>query len=215
MFHISYRTMQNSESGRKINQAVNTTSRAVGGAISQAKGALSSWWSSITTAPPANSTGAACSGSGIGTAGDASSQQGHSGLSPQIDEGIDGAPQEISVTFQNHKDETELDMAGVSIHISTSLDKEDNLVEAHDSTGNSPHQQPQGIVEIGREAELLDRVSQSDDDEHATVAGNNSQAQSQSQSQSQSFRAGCGGDLALSSSSSSAVDRNSGDVFIV
>lgn len=205
--------MQNSESGRKINQAVNTTSRAVGGAISQAKGALSSWWSSITTAPPANSTGAACSGSGIGTAGDASSQQGHSGLSPQIDEGIDGAPQEISVTFQNHKDETELDMAGVSIHISTSLDKEDNLVEAHDSSGNSPHQQPQGIVEIGREAELLDRVSQSDDDEHATVAGNNSQAQSQSQSQS--FRAGCGGDLALSSSSSSAVDRNSGDVFIV
>lgn len=213
MFHISYRTMQNSESGRKINQAVNTTSRAVGGAISQAKGALSSWWSSITTAPPANSTGAACSGSGIGTAGDASSQQGHSGLSPQIDEGIDGAPQEISVTFQNHKDETELDMGGVSIHISTSLDKEDNLVEAHDSSGNSPHQQPQGIVEIGREAELLDRVSQSDDDEHATVAGNNSQAQSQSQSQS--FRAGCGGDLALSSSSSSAVDRNSGDVFIV
>lgn len=213
MFHISYRTMQNSESGRKINQAVNTTSRAVGGAISQAKGALSSWWSSITTAPPANSTGAACSGSGIGTAGDASSQQGHSGLSPQIDEGIDGAPQEISVTFQNHKDETELDMAGVSIHISTSLDKEDNLVEAHDSSGNSPHQQPQGIVEIGREAELLDRVSQSDDDEHATVAGNNSQAQSQSQSQS--FRAGCGSDLALSSSSSSAVDRNSGDVFIV
>lgn len=199
---ISYRTMQNSESGRKINQAVNTTSRAVGGAISQAKGALSSWWSSITTAP-ANSTGPA--GSGVVTGGEVNN--GHS-LS-HIDEGIDGAaatsqqPQEISVTFQNHKDDAELDIAGVSIHISSQI-KDDNLVEAHDSSGNSPQQQ-QGIVEIGREAELLDRVSP--DDEHATVAN--------SQTQSQSFRAGCGGDLALSSSSSSAVDRNSGDVFIV
>lgn len=41
--------MHNSESGRKINQAVNSTSRVFGGAISQAKGALSTWWSSITT----------------------------------------------------------------------------------------------------------------------------------------------------------------------
>ncbi|KAG4068657.1 hypothetical protein HA402_002348 [Bradysia odoriphaga] len=44
-------TMNNSESGRKINQAVNTTSRAVGGALTQAKGAISSWWSAITTQP--------------------------------------------------------------------------------------------------------------------------------------------------------------------
>ncbi|XP_055389654.1 late secretory pathway protein AVL9 homolog [Condylostylus longicornis] len=42
-------TMNNSESGRKLNQAVNTTSRAVGGALSQAKGAFSNWWSSMTT----------------------------------------------------------------------------------------------------------------------------------------------------------------------
>lgn len=41
--------MSNSESGRKINQAVNTTSRAVGGALTQAKGAISSWWSAIST----------------------------------------------------------------------------------------------------------------------------------------------------------------------
>ncbi|KAJ6637557.1 Late secretory pathway protein AVL9 like [Pseudolycoriella hygida] len=45
-------TMNNSESGRKINQAVNTTSRAVGGALTQAKGAISSWWSAITTQSP-------------------------------------------------------------------------------------------------------------------------------------------------------------------
>lgn len=43
--------MNNSESGRKINQAVNTTSRAVGGALVHAKGAISSWWSAITTQP--------------------------------------------------------------------------------------------------------------------------------------------------------------------
>ncbi|XP_039296936.1 late secretory pathway protein AVL9 homolog [Nilaparvata lugens] len=50
-------TMQNTEGGRKLNQAmvstgraVATTGRAVGGAISQAKGALSSWWSNLTTA---------------------------------------------------------------------------------------------------------------------------------------------------------------------
>lgn len=43
--------MNNSESGRKLNQAVNNTSRAVGGALTQAKGAISSWWSAITTQP--------------------------------------------------------------------------------------------------------------------------------------------------------------------
>jgi len=50
-FFHPIRTMNNSESGRKINQAVNNTSRAVGGALSQAKGAISSWWSAITTQP--------------------------------------------------------------------------------------------------------------------------------------------------------------------
>lgn len=41
--------MQSTEGGRKLNQAVNTTSKAVGGAITNAKGALSNWWSSMTT----------------------------------------------------------------------------------------------------------------------------------------------------------------------
>lgn len=51
-------TMQNTESGRKINQAMTstgkavvTTSKAVGGAFSQAKGALSSWWSNFLVSP--------------------------------------------------------------------------------------------------------------------------------------------------------------------
>lgn len=41
--------MNNSESARKLNQAVNNTGRVVGEALSQAKGAFSSFWSTFTT----------------------------------------------------------------------------------------------------------------------------------------------------------------------
>ncbi|XP_058064165.1 late secretory pathway protein AVL9 homolog [Anopheles bellator] len=44
-------TIQNTEGGRKLNQAVISTSRVVGGALTTAKGAFSSWWTSVT-APP-------------------------------------------------------------------------------------------------------------------------------------------------------------------
>ncbi|KAL1495065.1 hypothetical protein ABEB36_010542 [Hypothenemus hampei] len=51
-------TMQTTEGGRKLGQAmtstgraVATTSRAVGGAISQAKGAFSSWWNNFLISP--------------------------------------------------------------------------------------------------------------------------------------------------------------------
>lgn len=40
--------MNNSESARKLNQAVNNTSKAVGGAILQAKGVFSTFWSTFT-----------------------------------------------------------------------------------------------------------------------------------------------------------------------
>lgn len=43
--------MNNSESARKLNQAVNNTGRAVGEALSQAKGAFSSLWSTFTAQP--------------------------------------------------------------------------------------------------------------------------------------------------------------------
>lgn len=53
---LFFSTMQNTEGGRKLNQAmmstgkaVANTGKAVGGAISQAKGAFSSWWSTLTT----------------------------------------------------------------------------------------------------------------------------------------------------------------------
>ncbi|KAI4461492.1 late secretory pathway protein avl9-related [Holotrichia oblita] len=51
-------TIQNTESGRKLNQAmvttgraVATTSKAVGGAFSQAKGVFSNWWSNLLVSP--------------------------------------------------------------------------------------------------------------------------------------------------------------------
>lgn len=57
--HVFFSTMSSTESGRKMTQAVvNTgravasTSRVVGGALSQAKGALSVWWSTLTTPSP-------------------------------------------------------------------------------------------------------------------------------------------------------------------
>ncbi|XP_017010797.2 late secretory pathway protein AVL9 homolog [Drosophila takahashii] len=162
-------TMQNSESGRKINQAVNTTSRAVGGAISQAKGAFSSWWSSITTAPP-NASAAPATG--------ANGQEGDAG------EGA-AASQEISVTFQNHKDAED-----VSIHLAG----QEEAHESHESH-NASCEQPQGIVEIGREAELLDKADRQPEEEEAKISA---------------IRPGCGGDVATS-----AVERSSGDVFIV
>lgn len=42
-------TMQNTEGGRKVTQAVVSTGKVVGGAINQAKGALTNWWSNLTT----------------------------------------------------------------------------------------------------------------------------------------------------------------------
>ncbi|CAL8113376.1 unnamed protein product [Orchesella dallaii] len=49
-------TMQSSESGRKLKETVASTGKAVGGAISQAKGAFSTWWSSVTTGVPVATT---------------------------------------------------------------------------------------------------------------------------------------------------------------
>jgi hypothetical protein len=50
--------MQNTEGGRRLNQAVTSTGKAmaqtgkaVGGALTTAKGALSSWWNTVTTTP--------------------------------------------------------------------------------------------------------------------------------------------------------------------
>ncbi|XP_017113382.1 late secretory pathway protein AVL9 homolog [Drosophila elegans] len=181
-------TMQNSESGRKINQAVNTTSRAVGGAISQAKGAFSSWWSSITTAP-ANANAAPANGA--------------NGQEVVASEGGAAVPEICSsVTFQNHKDAEDLDMAGVSIHLAG----QEEAHESHESHSASC-EQSQGIVEIGREAELLNKAGQSD---HPDQPDQLEEPKISTVAATQAGRPGCGGNVATS-----AVERSSGDVFIV
>ena len=40
-------TMTNTDGGKKVTAAMASTGRAVGGAVSQAKGVLSSWWGGI------------------------------------------------------------------------------------------------------------------------------------------------------------------------
>lgn len=168
--------MQNSESGRKINQAVNNTSRAVGGAISQARGAFSYWWSSITTTPANSATASTDAGSTL----DSNST----------------VPQEISVTFQNNSNEEKIEV-GISVHTEEGLvykrindndsnqgtpfhkptprtqdekliDSAEELMEENQMDKIKPTEnqigfqkieaQPRrGIVEIGKEAEVLDK----------------------------------------------------------
>ncbi|XP_073833884.1 late secretory pathway protein AVL9 homolog [Musca autumnalis] len=154
-------TMQSTESGRKINQAVNNTSRAVGGALSQAKGAISGWWSSMTTT--------------TATTGSSNSETRSSHA--------DQNKQDISVTFQNSGEGIE---EGISIHTEEKIifstkngeeegenklagdDKtEENvekLVEKAEEIKEEPNKTTQssgGIVEIGKEAEVLNRDDQS------------------------------------------------------
>uniref|UniRef100_W8BB18 Late secretory pathway protein AVL9 n=1 Tax=Ceratitis capitata TaxID=7213 RepID=W8BB18_CERCA len=167
-------TMQNSESGRKINQAVNTTSRVVGVALSQAKGTFSTWWSSITTPPTQAAT--------VGI-GDAETSTAIASKTSQL---LPEQPQEISITFQKNIDDPEC----VNIHIedekkpntlhsnssSSGSEKpidsaeeldEDEVVSAGKNTSGQgeseidisaeEHLLQQGIVEIGREADVLNK----------------------------------------------------------
>ncbi|XP_011179949.1 late secretory pathway protein AVL9 homolog [Zeugodacus cucurbitae] len=171
-------TMQNSESGRKINQAVNTTSRVVGVALSQAKGTFSTWWSSITT-PPTQIAAAAATDIGDGENNTAAT------VKPVMEQ-LTEQPQEISITFQKHNDDPER----VNIHIegekklncigsnnsssgsekpidsAEELDEDEVVVDnKHTTSGEENDSQTdisaehlqQGIVEIGREADVLNK----------------------------------------------------------
>lgn len=135
-------TMHNSESGRKINQAVNTTSRAVGGAISQAKGAFSNWWSAMTTQPPVSIQ--------------SSNEEDNDKLS----------------TFQNVKNNShddddiinncnlkEIDSTTDDINSFNSMEKIESCQEISEENSvkktNNVENLSEGIVEIAKEAELL------------------------------------------------------------
>lgn len=136
--------MNNSESGRKINQAVNTTSKAVGGALSQAKGALSNWWSSMTTPPIIPNT------------------------SPKFPSQNDEPPSlnSKSGNIDESAVDDDQDTAGnCKISIVVSEEHDNHLNEQRNtpvkrSTDNSQeHTDLEGIVEIGREAKVLDTTS--------------------------------------------------------
>lgn len=104
--------MHNTESGKKINQAVNNTSKAVGGAITSAKGALSSWWNSMTTQNKDN----------------------------------EGRQSDESSTPPDEEDNG----------IEDDSDSEDEIIiEKQEPRVTVPND---GIVEIAREAELLDKT---------------------------------------------------------
>lgn len=114
--------MQNSESGRKINQAVNNTSRAVGGAISQAKGAFSYWWSSITTTP-------------------ANTNSANSDNTNNTNESnTNRSSQEISVTFQNNSNEDKIEVGIINVHTEEGIVYK--KIEQNDSQHGSPLNKP-------------------------------------------------------------------------
>lgn len=136
--------MNNSESGRKINQAVNTTSKAVGGALTQAKGALSNWWSSMTTPPLIPNTPPKYPSQNDEPA------SGHS-ISGNVDESTLDDDQDtagnckISIVVNEEHD--------------NHLNEQINTPVKRSTDNNQEQTDLAGIVEIGREAKVLDTRS--------------------------------------------------------
>uniref|UniRef100_A0A8W7P741 UDENN domain-containing protein n=1 Tax=Anopheles coluzzii TaxID=1518534 RepID=A0A8W7P741_ANOCL len=136
-------TMQNSESGRKLNQAVTNTSRAVGGALTTAKGAFSSWWTSFTATPQGgHMTTQGCS--------EPPSQDPSPIGSDQLGAADDDAAAAAATDDgdgreQRNRTSESAEATGSPKHVIATAE-----VAAHPTTNNS-------VVEIGREAELLDR----------------------------------------------------------
>uniref|UniRef100_A0A1B0G5M5 UDENN domain-containing protein n=1 Tax=Glossina morsitans morsitans TaxID=37546 RepID=A0A1B0G5M5_GLOMM len=148
-------TMQNSESGRKINQAVNSTSRAVGGAISQAKGAFSNWWSSITIPSTQLTSSSVISGN----CGDSTGKQNPSGDIK--------LPEEISVAFQNKSTEeitvgNNMHVDGKPVEYSQNFQENSETITVATQAVDS-NTQPEGVVEIGKEAEILNKNEETSD----------------------------------------------------
>lgn len=151
-------TMQNSESGRKLNQAVNSTSRVVGGALTTAKGAFSTWWTSITAAVPAAQQAQ------IPTAQNDGAQSNNNSTtddtSEDSDADVEAAEEDESEDYSEEEDEDEN---------SQSKNDRNNVLKKRleaENRANTPRQietaEPtleatNNIIEIGKEAEMLDR----------------------------------------------------------
>ncbi|EAA06436.5 AGAP000251-PA [Anopheles gambiae str. PEST] len=135
-------TMQNSESGRKLNQAVTNTSRAVGGALTTAKGAFSSWWTSFTATPQGgHMTTQGCSEPPSQDPSPTGSDQ----LGAADDDDAAAATDDGDGREQRNRTSESAEATGSPKHVIAPAE-----VAAHPTTNNS-------VVEIGREAELLDR----------------------------------------------------------
>lgn len=150
--------MQNSESGRKINQAVNNTSRAVGGALSQAKGAISYWWSSMTTAPP-STTGSTTSESRTSHSEDISVSFQNSGetieegISVHTEEKIIFSSKNVVSGGKENKSSGDGNCSNEEKPVDSAEElMEENQIDIKNVSG--------GIVEIAKEAELLNRDDQ-------------------------------------------------------
>lgn len=125
--------MNNSESARKLNQAVNNTGRAVGEALSQAKGAFSSFWSTFTTPPSV----------AVPVTGDNNSK----------------AQVKINAIETDPKEVTDA-REGVIENLEKKFhNSELNLKKPEMETTTNPD----GIVEIGREAGTLDADNRSNE----------------------------------------------------
>lgn len=127
--------MNNSESGRKLNQAVNNTSKAVGGALSQAKEAFTSFWSTFTTPPPPPPNPIA-----------------ENSNECQIDTTTDTIPDTAPDELTEPKE-------GVTKQVAMKLHNDLSSKQVKNMASN----QQQGIVEIGREADTLDSNRQTND----------------------------------------------------
>lgn len=122
------RTMNNSESARKLNQAVNNTGRVVGEALSQAKGAFSSLWSTFA-APPS--------------------------VAVPVVGGDNNSKAQIKAATNDTTDPKEITEAreGVIKNIAKKFHNSDlNLKQEKEAAATKSD----GIVEIGREAGTLD-----------------------------------------------------------
>ena len=133
--------MQNSESGRKLNQAVNTTSRAVGGAISTAKGAFSTWWTSITAAVPATAPAAESSAQ----SGNAQSNSNNNNNGDQYSESSDCDDDDPDPENSSYSDSDQSQSDGPPAS------------SRPIATAELTAERTNNIIEIGKEAELLDR----------------------------------------------------------
>lgn len=146
-------TMQNSESGRKLNQAVNTTSRAVGGAISTAKGAFSTWWTSITAAVPAPQQQSQGAQGSNAQSNNNHSSSGHCSDSSESDDHI--GPDEADSSYSD-SDKSQSDN-NRNVLRQSEIDKDSHLEPSEIVTAELTTEKSNNIIEIGKEAELLDR----------------------------------------------------------